>query len=49
MPSLLRILTVLALIGVVAYAGLYALAHFVEQSKRQMSAYIPPEKLLKKE
>jgi hypothetical protein len=49
MPSLLRILTVLALIGAVVYAGLYALAHYVEPSTRQMSAFIPPDKLLKKE
>ena len=49
MPSLLRILTVLALIGVVVYAGLYALAHFVEPSTRQMSVFIPPDRLLKKE
>lgn len=49
MPSLLRMLTVLAIIGAAVYAGLYALAHFVEPSTRQMSVFIPPDKLIKKE
>ena len=49
MPSLLRFLTVLALIGAVVYAGLFALSHFVGPSTRQMSVFIPPDKLLKKE
>lgn len=49
MPSLLRIMTVVAIIGAVVYAGLYSLAHFVEPSTRQMSVFIPPNKLLKKE
>jgi hypothetical protein len=49
MPSLLRFLTVLAFIGAVVYAGLFALSHFVEPSTRQMSVFIPPDKLLKKE
>ena len=49
MPSLLRLLTVLALLGAVTYAGLFALAHFVEPSTRQMSVFIPSDRLLKKE
>jgi hypothetical protein len=49
MPSLLRLLTIAAIIGALVYAGLYSLAHFVEPSTRQMSVFIPPDKLLKKE
>ncbi len=49
MPSLLRILTVAAIIAAVVYAGLYALAHFVEPSPRQMSVSIPADKFVKKQ
>jgi hypothetical protein len=49
MPSLFRFLTVLALIGAVVYAGLFALSHFVPPSTRQMSVFIPADKFLKKQ
>jgi hypothetical protein len=49
MPSLLRILTVAAIIGAVVYAGLYSLAHFVEPSTRQMRVFIPADKFVKKQ
>jgi hypothetical protein len=47
MPSLLRLLTVIAVIGVTVYGGLYALAHFVQPKPREMSVSIPPDKFFK--
>jgi phage shock protein PspC (stress-responsive transcriptional regulator) len=44
MPSLLRLLTVLAILFGVVYGGLYSLAHFVQPSPRQMSVFISPSK-----
>lgn len=49
MPSLLRMLTVVAIIAALVYAGLYSLAHFVEPSPRQMSVFIPADKFVKKQ
>jgi hypothetical protein len=47
MPSLLRFLTVIAVLGAVIYGGLYSLAHFVEPKPREISVSIPPEKFFK--
>jgi len=47
MPSLLRLLTVIALIGAVVYGGLYVLAHYVQPKPREMSVTIPPDKFFK--
>lgn len=47
MPSLLRLLTVLAIICALVYAGLYALANFVQPHPRQMSVFIPPAQFSK--
>jgi hypothetical protein len=47
MPSLLRLLTVLAILSVVVYGGLYALAHFVQPKSREISVSIPPDKFFK--
>ncbi len=44
MPSLIRLLTIVAILCAVIYGGLYALAHFVQPTPRQMSVYIPPTK-----
>lgn len=44
MPSLIRLLTIVAVLCAVVYVGLYALAHFVQPTPRQMSIYIPPTK-----
>jgi phage shock protein PspC (stress-responsive transcriptional regulator) len=44
MPSLIRLLTIVAILCAVIYGGLYALAHFVQPTPRQMSVYIPPNK-----
>jgi len=42
MPSLIRLLTIVAILCAAVYGGLYSLAHFVQPSPRQMSVYIPP-------
>jgi hypothetical protein len=47
MPSLLRLLSIIALICAVVYGGLYALAHFVKPHPRDMSVSIPPDKFFK--
>jgi len=47
MPSLFRLLTVIAILGAVVYGGLYALAHFVQPKPREISVSIPPDKFFK--
>jgi hypothetical protein len=47
MPSLLRLLTVIALLCAVVYGGLYALAHLVQPKPREISVSIPPDKFFK--
>ncbi len=46
MPSLLRLLTIVGILCAAVYGGLYSLAHFVQPHPRQMSVFIPPNKLL---
>ena len=47
MPSLFRLLTVIAVIVATVYGGLYALAHFVRPKPREISVTIPPDKFFK--
>ncbi len=47
MPSLLRLLAVIAILVGAVYGGLYALAHFVQPKTREISATIPPDKFFK--
>ncbi|HEX9237291.1 MAG TPA: histidine kinase [Xanthobacteraceae bacterium] len=47
MPSLLRLLTVIAVLCAVVYGGVYALAHFVEPKSREISVSVPPDKFFK--
>jgi len=47
MPSLVRLLAVVALICAAVYVGVYALAHFVQPKPREMSVSIPPDKFFK--
>jgi hypothetical protein len=42
MPSLLRLLAILAFLLAAVYGGLYSLAHFVQPNPRQMSVFISP-------
>lgn len=48
MPSLLRFLTVVAVIGGLAYGVIFALANFVDPKPREMTISIAPDKFLKR-
>ena len=48
MPSLFRFLTVVAVIAVVVYGAIFALANFVNPKPREMTINVPPDKFLKK-
>jgi hypothetical protein len=48
MPSLLRFLTVVAVICGVIYGAIFALANFVNPKPREMTVTIPADKFLKK-
>ncbi|NJL08166.1 MAG: histidine kinase [Methylacidiphilales bacterium] len=44
MPTLIRFLTILALIGGAIYGGLFALATMVEPEPRDMSVTVSPDR-----
>ncbi len=48
MPSLLRFLTGVAVIGGMIYGAIFALANFVDPKPREMTVTIPADKFLKK-
>jgi cobalamin synthase len=48
MPSLLRFLTVVAVIVGVVYGAIFALANFVNPKPREMTVTVPADKFLKK-
>ncbi len=45
MPSLIRLLVVLGLIGAIIYGGMLALVIAVEPSQREMTVRVPNERL----
>lgn len=45
MPTLFRLLTVIAIIVGIVYGAMFALATFVEPNVAEMSVRIPPERL----
>lgn len=47
MPSLLRLLAVIAIVCAAIYGGLYALSHFVQPKSREITVSIPPDKFFK--
>ena len=47
MPSLIRLLMVLGLLGGAAYGAMFALANFVQPKQREMSITIPQQRLSK--
>ena len=47
MPSLLRLLAVIAILCAAVYGGLYALAHYVQPTSREISVTIAPDKFFK--
>jgi hypothetical protein len=48
MPSLFRFLTVVAIIGGITYAAIFALANFVTPKPREMTVNVHQDKFLKK-
>jgi len=48
MPSLIRFLTVVGIIGGVIYGGIYALANYVQPKPREMTVSVPPDRFQKK-
>jgi hypothetical protein len=48
MPSLLRFLTVVAVIAGIVYGVVFALANFVNPKPREMTVTIPADRFLKK-
>ena len=47
MPSLIRLLAVIAILSAAVYGGLFALAHYVQPKPREISVSIPPDKFFK--
>jgi len=47
MPSLFRFLSVIAILGVAVYGGLYLLANVVQPKPREISVSIPPDRFFK--
>ena len=47
MPTLFRLLAVIAILVGAVYGGLYALAHFVQPKPREISVTVPPDKFFK--
>lgn len=48
MPSLFRFLVVVAILGGLAYAGVFALANYVDLKPREITVTVPPDKFLKR-
>lgn len=48
MPSLFRLLMVVAVIAGILYGAIFALANFVNPKPREMTVTIPPDRFLKK-
>ena len=47
MPSLLRLIFVLGLLGGLGYGAVFSLAHFVQPKAREITVTIPPERINK--
>ncbi len=47
MPTLFRFLLVLGVLGALAYAAVYGLAHFIEPLPREMTVTVPQDRMLK--
>ena len=49
MPSLLRVLVVVGIVGGLSYAAMYMLANYVDPSPREMSVTVPPDHFVKRQ
>jgi hypothetical protein len=49
MPSLLRVLVVVGIVGGLGYAAMYMLANYVDPKTREMSVTVPPDHFAKRQ
>lgn len=49
MPSLARFLVVVGIIGGIVYAGVFAMATFVNPKPREISVPVPPDRFYKQQ
>ncbi len=47
MPSLLRFLVFLAIVGSLGYGAMFALVNFVDLKPREITVTVPPDQFLK--
>jgi hypothetical protein len=47
MPSLFRFLLVVGILGGLAYGAMFALAHYVEVTPRDITVSVPPDRFFK--
>jgi type II secretory pathway pseudopilin PulG len=47
MPSLIRLLVVLGVLGGLAYGAMFSLANLVQPKQREMTISIPPDRFIK--
>lgn len=47
MPSLIRLLLALGLLGGLVYGALFTLANFVEPKSREITVTVPPDRFVK--
>lgn len=48
MPSLIRLLVIVGILGGIAYGGIYALANLVTPKPRDITVTVPNDRFLKK-
>jgi hypothetical protein len=49
MPSLLRVLVVVGIVGALGYVAMYMLANSVDPKTREMSVTVPPDHFVKRQ
>jgi hypothetical protein len=49
MPSLIRLLTVVAVIAALGYGAMFALATYVDPRTREMVVTVPPDRFVKQQ
>jgi hypothetical protein len=49
MPSLLRVLVVVGIVGALGYVAMYMLANYVDPKTREMSVTVPPDHFVKRQ
>jgi hypothetical protein len=47
MPSLMRVLAFVAIVGGLGYAAMFALATFVDPKPREISVTVPPDRFIR--